>query len=124
MANESTIMRRVMIALCRMGARVFRNNVGLARYDDGSTVAYGLAPGSADLIGWHSVTVTPEMVGRQVALFLAVEVKSTTGRVSAAQRQFLHVVRRAGGLAFVARSPDEATERMAIAVTVTQEDAL
>jgi ribosomal protein S19 len=39
-------------------------------------VQFGLCKGSADLIGWKRVTVTPEMVGSTVAVFTSIEVKT------------------------------------------------
>lgn len=112
--RERTIMRRILIALCRIpGVRLFRNNIGLAKYPDGSRVQYGLCPGSADLIGWRSVTVTPDMVGRTVAVFVAVETKAARGRVTAGQNNFISRVREAGGIAGVARSENEAIKLMA-----------
>jgi len=44
------------------------------------------------------------MVGQTVAVFVAVEVKTPTGRVSPEQQQFLNVVRQHGAIACVARS--------------------
>ncbi|MEO5375642.1 MAG: VRR-NUC domain-containing protein [Alphaproteobacteria bacterium] len=88
--------------------RVFRNNCGVALHPDGSRVVYGLCPGSSDLIGFRTVTVTPDLVGRQLAQFVAIEVKTATGRVSPEQRRFLDAVERAGGLAAVVRSPEAA----------------
>ncbi|MEM7046052.1 MAG: VRR-NUC domain-containing protein [Pseudomonadota bacterium] len=79
-------------------ARVFRNNVGVATYPGGERVRYGLCPGSSDLIGWMPVTITPEMVGKTVAVFLAVEVKGPRGRLSGAQENFLERVKKAGGI--------------------------
>jgi hypothetical protein len=64
-------------------------------------VRYGLAVGSADLIGC--------LDGR----FVALEVKAAAGRTSPEQRQWLDLVRRNGGFACVVRSVDEA--RAAIA---------
>jgi hypothetical protein len=94
---ESDLYGPILLALSRAGARVFRNNVGQARYKGGHVVRYGLAPGSADLIGW-----TPD--GR----FLALEVKTPRGRLSAQQAAFLDAVRAAGGVAACVRSADEA----------------
>jgi hypothetical protein len=102
--KEGNLMRRLMLALSGK-AVVFRNNQGVAHYPDGSVVRYGLAnPGGSDLIGWTSRTVTPEMVGKKIAIFTAVEVKIATGRTSDAQRNFLQAVETAGGIAVVARS--------------------
>ncbi len=55
--------------------------------------------GSSDLIGCA-------MRG-EVAVFLAVEVKSPTGRATPQQTQFLEAVRQAGGIGILARSVDE-----------------
>jgi hypothetical protein len=71
-------------------------------------VRYGLQPGSSDLIGWRTVTITPEMVGQQVAVFTSIEVKTPTGRVKPEQQQWLDAVLSAGGIAGVARSVEDA----------------
>lgn len=57
----------------------------------------GLCVGSSDIIG-----ITPD--GR----FLAVEVKTKTGRATAEQIRFIDAVRRKGGVAGIARSVDDA----------------
>jgi hypothetical protein len=84
-----------------LGARddvlIFRNNCGVAEHWSGTRltrVVYGLAPGSADLVG----VLAPS--GRWIAL----EVKSETGRVDPAQSKWLALVRRFGGFACVVRS--------------------
>jgi hypothetical protein len=74
----------------------------------GVPVRYGLQPGSSDLIGWRTVTITPEMVGQQVAVFTSIEVKTATGRVKPEQQQWLDAVQAAGGIAGVARSVEDA----------------
>lgn len=65
-------------------------------------------PGGSDLIGYRRVTVTEEMVGQDVAVFAAVEVKTARGRVRPEQQQFIDHIRNAGGIAGIARSVDEA----------------
>jgi hypothetical protein len=54
------------------------------------------------------VGITPDMVGRRIAQFMAVEVKTPTGRLSDDQIKFIAAVTKAGGLAGVARSSDDA----------------
>ena len=68
----------------------------------------GLARGSADLIGLRTVTITPEMVGQQVAVFTSIEVKTAKGRATAEQQNWLHMVRSLGGIAGIARSVRDA----------------
>ncbi len=89
--------------------RLFRNNIGTAKYKGGRRVKYGICnPGGSDLIGWRIKTITPEMVGRRVAMFLAIETKTKKGRPSKKQLNFICRVLAAGGLAGVARDTDQA----------------
>ena len=119
--NEATIKRDILRRLGRGPVRVFNNPVGSAwqgiatRLPNGDVllhnprrVVYGLCPGSSDLIGWRTVEVTPEMVGRKLAVFVAVEAKTVRGRASEEQQAFLQAVRAAGGIGVVARSPEGA----------------
>jgi hypothetical protein len=72
-------------------------------------VQFGVGnPGGSDLIGYRRVRVTPEMVGQDVAVFAAVEVKTPRGRIKPEQQQFVDHIRGAGGIAGIARSVDEA----------------
>lgn len=96
-------MQRVQLEATRKGWRVFRNNVGQLLDARGVPVRYGLCPGSSDLIGWRELVITPEMVGQTVAQFVAVEVKTPTGKATPQQMQFLDAVERAGGVAVIAR---------------------
>lgn len=107
MANaETDLQQRIRLALgTRSDLRLFRNQVGqLPDPRTGRPVQFGLAKGSADLIGWRTVTVTPDMVGRRLAVFTSIEVKTATGRLTPAQHAWLGAVRSAGGIAGVARS--------------------
>jgi hypothetical protein len=112
---ETTIQQQIRLALgTRPDARLFRNQVG--RLPDPRTsrlVTFGLARGSADLIGWRTVTITPDMVGQQVAVFTSIEIKSPTGRLAPLQANWLDAVQNAGGIAGVARSVTEATNILA-----------
>lgn len=125
MASEETgILKKIMKLLGgRRDTRIFRNNIGLAWFGtvlsnednilvmkNPRRVTYGLETGTSDCVGWHTVAVTPEMVGKQVAVFLAVEVKTGTGRVTEEQKNFVATVRRMGGIAGVARSEEGALE--------------
>ena len=89
---------------------MFRNNVGQFKAEGGRMVSFGLCKGSSDLIGWKSVEVTQEMVGKKIAVFTAIECKSLRGRASEDQTNFIRVVREAGGLAGIAKTADQAVE--------------
>lgn len=101
--------------------RLFRNNRGkawmgkvISRQDGLVTltnarhVEFGLTNGASDLIGLTQIQVTPEWVGRVLAVFTAGEVKRRGERVPEHQQQFVDFVRAFGGLADVVRSPDDA----------------
>lgn len=106
--SEAAVLKRILLACSRGSSRLMRNNVGALQDKEGRWVRYGVGGnGGSDLIGWKSVEVTPDLLGRTVAIFSAVEVKEK-GRVTKEQEAFLNAVARAGGLAGVARSPEEA----------------
>ena len=69
---------------------------------------FGLAVGSGDLIGYRRVTITPEMVGRDVAVFLSCEVKTEKGPVREEQYRWAAHINSVGGIAVIARSLDAA----------------
>jgi len=113
MANaETEIQQRIRLALgTTPHLRLFRNQVGqLPDPRTGRPVQFGLARGSSDLIGWRTVTVTPDMVGTRLAVFTSIEVKTSTGRLTPQQHAWLGTVRNAGGIAGVARSVRDAEE--------------
>jgi len=75
----------------------------------GRWINYGIpGPGGSDLIGLHSMTIEPHHVGKRVAVFMAIEVKTATGRPSLDQVAFIKFINEAGGIAGIARSADEA----------------
>jgi hypothetical protein len=106
--TESQIQQEIRVALNKADVRAWRNNIG--KFQLGRRwVNYGLpGPGGSDLIGMVSKTITPDMVGSKVAVFLAVEVKSQTGKVKPEQQRFIDFVRSKGGIAGVCRSKEEA----------------
>lgn len=107
--KESAVAKRILLHVTRMGGRLGRNNIGVATYPNGSVVRYGLfGRGAADYIGLLPVTVTPDMVGRRLGVFIAIETKRTRGgRVTAEQKQFMEFVRGHGGIAAIATHAEE-----------------
>lgn len=112
MANEETaVQQRIRLAVGSLpGFRLWRNNSGkLPDPRTGRWVQFGVAsPGGSDLIGYRTITITPDMVGQQVAVFTAFEIKTATGRATPAQRHFIDHIRRAGGIAAIVRSTADA----------------
>lgn len=93
--------------------RLFRNNVGTGYQGKVATlngkrciieprfITFGLCVGSSDLIGWTEVEITPDMVGKKVAVFTAVEVKIGKRKTTDLQNNFINTVLFAGGIAKV-----------------------
>ena len=113
MNPETKIQRNIMKALSQAGHTVWRNETG--RFWTGkvihkenssvtlmnaSMIPVGLCVGSSDLIGIQTKT------GR----FFGVEVKTKTGRASKEQSTFITHVLKMGGIAGIARSPEEAID--------------
>jgi len=105
--KEKLILNEILLAAPKLGARLFRNNVGVLQDRNGQHVRYGLCVGSGDLIGWKEVTVTPEMVGKKVAIFTSVEVKTGKLKPTEAQFNFGCAVTEAGGYSLLARAADD-----------------
>lgn len=129
--TEHEVQQRILMACGSGSSRLWRNNVGTGwagqatRVTAGNlrAVAQGLRPGdvvirggrpfhaglcvgSSDLIGYRTVG--------GVAQFVAIEVKSATGRTTAEQQRFIEHVQAAGGCAGVARSVADAQGIMGI----------
>ena len=127
--KETNIMRLIMVALSKRGFRMFRNNTGKAyvgnqyiriaksgmhHVNEGDMIIKsprlfhaGLIKGSSDLIGWKTINVTPDMIGKKIAIFTAVEVKTPTGRASDEQLNFINQVKNNGGIATIMRSEND-----------------
>lgn len=103
--NETNIMKSIMLA--PHGCKFFRNNTGAMKDENGRLVRFGLCKGSSDLIGFRPTVITPEMVGQTVAIFAAIEVKTPTGKPTPEQLHFLERVKALGGIAGIARSPQD-----------------
>ncbi|EBA6160053.1 hypothetical protein BIW22_20790 [Salmonella enterica] len=135
--RESTVQKKIWARL-GLVSTLFRVNTGrawlsalgpkgVARQQDGSVfleaarpIALGFANtagepvnGTADLNGWTSIEITPEMVGQKIAVFTSVETKrSAGGRTSSEQLKWCDQVTKAGGIAFVANSDEMAQDML------------
>ena len=106
--TEQQTQQAIRLALSKGPTRLWRNNTGMLRDQQGRPVRFGLCEGSADLIGYTTVEVTPDMVGQRLAVFTAVEVKAERGRPTPQQQAFLSHIQAAGGRAGIARSIEDA----------------
>lgn len=131
--REGSNQRSIWVAAAALaGTILFRVNTGKAwvsgagpakRFPGGDilvpsgrqvSLGFGLISGQpvvgvADLCGWRSVVVTPDMVGCRLAVFVSIECKASGGgKTSDDQRRWRDTVIAAGGIAGVASSDGEA----------------
>ncbi len=124
--SEANLMRHLQTLASKLGARLFRQNSGMAWVGKVERGFHGRAvylqagdivirkarpfhagvPGMADLGGWLPVQVTHEMVGATVAIYTQVEVKAGT-RPSKEQVAWIAAVNGAGGRAGIAHDEAE-----------------
>lgn len=122
--EEKALLNTIRAQLSVGDTRLFRQQSGeywigeVTHLRDGSIrienpirVVVGF-PGLADLGGWRSVVVTPEMVGQRIAVYVALEVKTPRGRVKDDQQRFIHAVNEAGGIGSVVRSVADAVDAL------------
>ena len=114
---ESDILRDVRKWLAEQpDVRVWRNNTGKLRDANGRLVTFGLAEGSSDLVGIIRLPCQPVVevhhhdggrvdfvasrVVREVARFLAIELKQPGKKPTEDQMRFLDTINRDGGVGF------------------------
>jgi hypothetical protein len=112
--KEKKVINRILKNIDPDWERYFRINAGEAWTGEtmthkGSFLVlknprrfHGAPDGFPDMIGWETVEITEEMVGKKIAVFKAIEVKAT-GRLSKAQERFQAVLERMGGIFEVAK---------------------
>lgn len=90
---------------------LYKNFTGWVQYEGGRGYRAGLTKeGSSDLVGPYSLVITPDMVGKTVAVFCAFEVKADEGRETPEQARFGASLARRGGLYAVVRKPSDIKE--------------
>lgn len=89
-----------VLPLCRLIAKVWRQNNGRALMPSGKWVTFGVA-GVPDYIGFMKD-------GR----FLAIEAKRLDEQLTTEQRQFLDLLNASGGLGFVAFCAEDVLSRL------------
>jgi hypothetical protein len=120
MKDESTVQQEVQMRAMYYSCTLMRNNNGACVDETGRLVRYGLGHTSpkqqfksADLIGITKMVITPEMVGKTIGVFTAIEVKKEEWNCNKKlddheikQQSFLQWVITNGGFAGFANSVD------------------
>ena len=126
MKDEGTVSQEIQMQAMQFKCNLMRNNSGACIDETGRLVRYGLGNiskkhsdqiKSADLVGITQVKITPEMVGRTLGVFTAIEVKKEAwnpdkklDKRETAQDNFIKWVRLNGGYAGFANSIDKLFE--------------
>lgn len=118
MQDERFIQNNILVKITGDKIKLWPNDRGLAYIikpkQKPRPIKYGLGPeGASDLIGYTIQTITPDMVGKQVAIFTAIEVKTPTGKIRPAQKSFIEKISLDGGIAFITRSVEAAEQTLA-----------
>lgn len=110
--SESATSKECELIAARAGQRIWRNNSGALKNEQGMMVRYGLGNTSAkinavmkssDYIGIKTIVITPADVGRKIGMFIAAEMKrpnwhmTPSDKRAQAQATFGAVVEHAGG---------------------------
>jgi hypothetical protein len=120
MSSESEVQQLVQMEAMKFGCTLMRNNNGAAQDHYGRLVRYGLGHTSpkqefksSDLIGITKVVITPDMVGKTIGVFTALEVKKPGWKSEkklddheVKQKNFLDWVKQMGGIAEFINSVD------------------
>jgi len=129
--KESELLKQIQLIASKMGARLFRNNVGKSwigkpiKFETEQTITVGpgdvliryarrfesgLCKGSHDLIGWCPLKITKEHEGQTFAIFFSVEAKTGKLKLTPEQSDFMDAVNLAGGRAVEIRDVPELIE--------------
>jgi hypothetical protein len=95
--TEKQLLNQILLDYQEDGFKLFRNNVGMGYNEKGTPIHYGLCKGSGDLIGWRSVVITPNMVGKTIAQFASIEAKTCGTRITDEQLSWHKTVEKEGG---------------------------
>lgn len=119
---ESEVQQHIQMQAMHYGCTLMRNNSGALPDQNGRPVRFGLGNVSAkhaetfkssDLIGITKIVITPDMVGKTIGVFTAIEVKDESwnsqkklDKRETAQNNFIQWVISMGGIAGFANSVD------------------
>ena len=108
--REAPVLAQVIEAARKIpGVHVWRNARGVVDLPSGGKLAFGVGPnGSADVLGWKRIIITPAMVGREIAVFVSIETKGGDTATRENQLKWCDLVQNEGGIALFARSAAEA----------------
>lgn len=117
--KEQSIQNSILIAMGQAGAYGLRVNSGsfwggeILSYKDNMlllknpTKVQGAPAGTSDIVGCKPTLITPQMVGKTIGVFVAIEVKKPTKNAEEHQENYLMMMRSRGAITGVAKSPED-----------------
>lgn len=106
--SEKNIQNACFLALgSRPDVLIFRQQSGVFRAMDSDRIIKVGVPGMSDALAVVSVEITPDMVGKTVAVAAFPEFKTSRGRQADAQHNFQNAVRARGAVYRLIRSVDD-----------------
>lgn len=120
--TEHDIQNKIRLAVGKAQAGVlFRANVGVGWngevinqsqnrlvLSNPHRLSTGLPNGFPDLFGYRKTKITEDMVGKEIAVFAFLEVKTKKGKPTEAQKRMHEFLKKDGAIGGIARSPEEA----------------
>jgi len=113
--KERDLTNAILALLRAHGIAAWRTGVGAYRasYQGRERFVRVGTKGMSDIVGVVPVYPHAQKVGA-IGRFLAIEVKTPTGKIRPEQTAFLQTVTRAGGIGFVARSVDDVIDKLGL----------
>ena len=100
--SEQNILAQIIKAAAPK-TRLFREHSGVYFNRNGTRITIGFK-GKPDAVGLTVLTITPEMVGKSVAVYTAIEAKKPGGSTSQAQKKVIEVLKKLGAIAGICYS--------------------
>lgn len=123
-APERKVINEILTSIDPKTERLFRINAGMAwageivKHTGGLLVLrnprpfHGAPPGTPDVCGFKSIVITPEMIGKRIAVFVGVEVKANEknpdAKLRRAQKMAAKLLTRLGAIYRVVSDASEA----------------
>lgn len=108
--NEASMVNLCLLRASEIGCMLGKNVRGMFQTlgkNPRKMKAGWMIPASPDLIGHYSLIITPDMVGKRVAIAAYIEVKTSSGYIAKEQQHFIDRAVKDGAISGVARSPDD-----------------
>jgi len=120
--DEKQVQELIQLEASRFGGKLWINSSGAFKDTTGRLVRFGLGHvkknqefKSSDLIGFMPVTITPDMVGKTLPVFTAIECKKPDWKFTntlreVGQKVFIDVITKNNGIASFVNSVERFAE--------------